>query len=701
MSALIDTLVKEGLISQEQLSDARAKYRGAKKPIQDLLVEMGFIKEEDLLKVSARVFNMPVWDKAKETIDAALTKILPYDLAKRCGVFPIRTDADTLIVAMSDPQDIMALDDIKLATNLKIKPVLSTKSEIDKNIDKYYQSTETVYDILKNINEDVKVDLVREVQTEQGVLDARISRMESAPVVRLCNLIISDAVRARASDIHIEPQEDNINVRYRIDGDLRSVMKVPASLHAALAARIKVLAGLDIAENRKPQDGRVKLVVNDRKINLRISTIPMFYGEKVEIRILDPKESRVKLDEIGFREAELGIFTEAVTKPQGIILVTGPTGSGKTTTLYAALNFIKSEKKNIMTIEDPIEYLIDGINQMQINPVKDVTFATGLRSILRQDPNVILVGEIRDRETADIAFRASLTGHLVFSTLHTNNAVSSITRLLDIGLEPYLIASSLVIVVAQRLVKIICPHCKQEDSPSAHLKENFKRYIEQLKIEKFYAGRGCQECGFSGYLGRAAIFEILQFNEATRQLIVNRASEGQIIQKAKDSGLKTLIETGTDKVAQGLTTLEEIARVVGVKEEDKLIQKSAATGQNIKILIADDDEDILKVVEKRLSSCGYEVVKARDGIEALEAAHKQEPDLIITDVTMPKMNGFELVKELRSQLQTAVIPVVMLTARQDKDSELKGLDAGADDYIMKPFDSDKLLARVKMLLRRR
>jgi len=662
---------------------------------------MGFVKEEDLIRISAKVFNMPILDLDKETIDSAAIELISYEQAKRYGVFPLRKEQDTIILAMSDPQDIVTLDDLKIITKLKIKPILCTESEITKCIEKYYQIDDSLYDILKNVAREDKIEVIKDKGGGETRLDAQSVKEGGAPIVRLFNLILSDAVKARASDIHIEPQEKAVKVRYRIDGDLKNIMEFPAKLGLALTARVKILAELDIAESRKPQDGRIKIFFNDRKIDLRISTIPTFYGQKVELRILDPKEAKIDLGSVGFEENELHVYKEAITSPQGIILVTGPTGSGKTSTLYATLNFIKDEKKNIVTIEDPIEYLIEGINHMQVNPIRDVTFANGLRSILRQDPNVILVGEIRDRETADIAFRSSLTGHLVFSTLHTNNAVSSIARLLDIGLEPYLIASSLILIVAQRLTKIVCPYCKEEYAPDKHLLDDFKKYIDELKIEKFYRGKGCQKCGFSGFLGRTAIFEILRFSENIRSLITTKATEDEIFNAARNSGLKPLVSVGMEKVAKGITTLEEISAVVGIREEEKVIQKSRETGKNLRILTADDDEDILKVLEKRLTGAGYDVAKARDGQEAVEYAHKERPDLIIIDVTMPKMNGFEAAKALRSSLETAVIPIILLTGRQDKDSELKGINAGADDYITKPFDADKLLARVKMLLRRK
>ncbi|MCX5706276.1 MAG: ATPase, T2SS/T4P/T4SS family [Candidatus Omnitrophica bacterium] len=699
MSILTDALLKEGLVTQEQLNDAKAKSEGAKRPLQELLIEMGFVKEEELLKLSARIFKMPIIDLTSQTPNPDIIKLIPFNLAQRYGVFPVKRKGDTLVLAMSDPRDILALDDIKVATHLNIEPILSPRSQINKYVETYYQTDESVYDILKNVVDDTIIELIREDEPGKERFDTTVLGDKGVPVVRLANLIFRDAVKAKASDIHIEPQERAVKVRYRIDGELRNIMDVPLKLHLSLVTRIKILAQLDIAETRKPQDGRAKIVVNNRKIDLRISTIPTFYGEKVELRLLDQQEAKTELDRIGFREDELRILKESVIKSQGIILVTGPTGSGKTSTLYAILNYIKSESKNIVTIEDPVEYLISGISQIQVNPVKDVTFASGLRSILRQDPNVILVGEIRDRDTADIAFRASLTGHLVFSTLHTNNAVASITRLLDIGLEPYLISSSIILIISQRLVKLICVHCKEEYTLDLNLMSKFKAQIDGLKINKFYHGKGCKECDFSGYRGRTAIFEILRFDEKIRRMVAENKGEDEILMEAKNSGLKTLACSGMERVRDGLITLDEVLRIAGIRDEAEI--PTAASGVGIKILISDDEEDILRVLDKRLKSVGYSVILTRDGQEAVERVNKEKPDLVITDATMPKMNGFEVVKELRSRLETGQIPIIMLTGRQDKESEIQGLDAGADDYITKPFDADKLLARIKMLLRRR
>jgi len=699
MQALAEALIKEGLITFQQLEEAEYKQMGAKRPLQELLVEMGFVKEEDLMRVSAQVFNMPVLDLSKETIEPAMTKMISYEIAKRCGVFPVRKEGNALILAMSNPIDVVALDAVTKITNMEVRPIFSTKNDISACIEKYYQSDEAIYDLLKNVASDASISVIKD--NKKFELSVDVSEETDTPIVTLLNLTINDAVKVRASDIHIEPQKDAVKVRYRIDGELKTIMTVSSKFHANLVSRIKVIAELDVAEKRKTQDGRITISTQGRNIDLRVSILPTYYGEKVVLRLLDPKESKMQLERLGFQGSELSLLKEALARPQGIILVTGPTGSGKTSTLYAGLNSVKNESKNIITIEDPIEYLIEGINQIQLNPVKDVTFASGLRAILRQDPNVILVGEIRDKETAEIAFRASLTGQLVLSTLHTNSAVSSITRLLDIGLEPYLIGSSLILIVSQRLVRVICPHCKEEYTPDKNLLDKLEIYIKRFNINKFYRGEGCEQCGFNGFLGRTAIVEILKINEELRGLISGNASVDSIIKEAKKAGLKLLAESGIEKVAAGLTSLEEVARVVDVIAENKTLPEPEGERGKTKILIVDDEEDILKLLEIRIKGAGYEVIKAKNGKEAVSSAFKEKPDLIVLDVMMPEMNGFEATKQLRSKLQTAVIPILMLTAKRDKESELEGIDAGADDYITKPFDGDILLARIKMLLGRK
>lgn len=700
MAALIGALIKQGLITGEQLKEAEEKQIGAKRPLQELLVEMGFISEEDLATVFSRVFNMPVSDLNQENVDESLTKIIPYEIARRYGVFPVRKESGALLLAMSDPVDVITIDTVRNLVNTDIKPVLSTKSAIAANIEKYYHLDDALYDLLKNIVDDASVKVLEQDKKGDEVADAT-ERGSEAAIIRLVNLILSDAAGERASDVHIEPQENFVAIRYRVDGELRNIMKIPPTMHSHLVARIKILAKLDIAETKKPQDGRIRVFVQERELDLRISAIPTYYGEKIVLRLLDAKTARIQLEELGLEDFESDIFREAINRPQGMILITGPTGSGKTSTIYSALNYIKNKNNNIVTIEDPIEYLIEGINQIQVNPVKDVTFANALRSILRQDPDVILVGEIRDKETAEIAFRSSLTGHLVFSTLHTNSAVACVTRLLDIGLEPYLISSSVILVVAQRLIRLICPHCREEYSPQAGLLGKFKVYLDLHKITRFYKGKGCEKCGYSGFLGRTAAFELLKITQQLQNLIAGSASENEIFQEARKSGFKSLVESCIQKVARGVATIEEVARTVEFSGE-KMLQKGASRQEKCRVVIADDDRLIRKMVISAFEGekDKFEFIEAQNGEEALRYIRNMKPDLLISDVMMPQMDGFGLTKALRQHLESASIPIIMLTSQKEKEDEIRGLDAGADDYITKPFDRDRLLMRAKILLRR-
>ena len=702
MRTLVDELLNQGLITEEQLEEARIKQIGAKKPLQDLLVEMGYVDEGDIVRIMSNIFNMPIAKLDSETVDTSVINLLPYEKAKRYGVFPIRKEGNTLFLAMSDPVDVVAIDEIKSAVNMDVEPLLAAKSDISVNIEKYYNSHDVLYDLFKNLTGADKDNPSENRINKDFALEDNITGGGFGPVTRMMNFLLSDAVGARASDIHIEPQEDIVRIRYRVDGDLREIITLPKKLLAPIVARIKVMSKLNVAENRVPQDGRASVFTHGRKVDIRVSVLPAYYGEKVVLRILDSKQAKINLDELGFNNEDLVYIKEAFRKPQGMVLVTGPTGSGKTSTLYGALNFIKDEAKNIVTIEDPIEYLIEGITQIQVNPVKNLDFAAGLRSILRQDPNVILVGEIRDKETAEIAFRSSLTGHLVLSSLHTTSSVASITRLLDIGIEPYLISSSLIAIIAQRLVKRICPYCKEEYTIPGEIADKFRAHIERLSITKFYGGKGCQRCLFTGFLGRVGVFEILRVNEEIKRMISAKASEEDILKEARKSGLRLLMDAAFEKVAEGITTIEEVANIVDFSQEEApLSEQKVERREKTKIIVADDEEHIRKVLEMRLKSAGYDVVKANNGKEAVELALKERPDLIIMDVMMPEMDGFEATKVLKSRLETAVIPIMMLTAKKDVDSELKGIDMGADDYMTKPFDGQRLLARVKMLLRRK
>jgi len=693
MCSILDSLLREGAITPEQVTDARHKQLGAKRPVHDLLVEMGFISEEAMTATASRALQMPVADLRGESVDPSALENIPYDTAKRHGVFPLRKDPDGIVLAMSNPQDLVAIDDIAILSGRSVRPLLARKSEIAEHIEKYYQLSDALYDLLKNA-----------VAANKGLEgpDVSLASGGSSPAVKLVNLLLADAIRSRASDLHIEPQEDFVEVRYRVDGRLRSIMKIPAGLQASIAARIKVICEMDIAEHRKPQDGRTQVAVNGNPIDLRVSTIPTFYGEKVVLRLLDKKRTAPELETVVPEAALRGKLLAAASAQQGLALVTGPTGSGKTTTLYALLRAIQDETKNIVTIEDPVEYLIGGINQTQVNLSKDVTFATGLRSLLRQDPNVILIGEIRDLETAQAAFQASQTGHMVFSTLHTKGTVATITRLTDLGIPPYLIASSLSIIAAQRLLRKICPHCREEYEAGPGIRASVEAHTGARLPKKLYRGKGCMECDFTGFLGRFAAVETLPLSEELKAAIARGEDEGKLLKAAKAAGMRTLAEQAFQAVTDGVTTLDEAAELMeALPQAAPVPDLEPKAPRAPRILAVDDEADILTLLSARLRQAGYEVLKARNGQEAVEMAVREDPDLMVMDVMMPEMDGFEATRVLRSRLKTVGIPILLLTAMQGKEGELAGLDAGADDYLNKPFDTDKLLARIRMLLRRR
>ncbi len=538
------------------------------------MLKISFLDQAPMLEIKGRLWgeNKSVVNLDEIIVDKDVLKLIDHKAAVHYGVLPVRKDAGALVVAMSDPGNILVIDELHFMTDLVIRPVFCEQRQIFAYIQKYYQTEGNLHDVLKDTMGGAPVHLAhQEVLKVEDQMDADKFNEGKSAFVNFVDKIISDAVEARASDIHIEPQGKNVEVRYRIDGYLKSIIRVPQDLQKRLAARIKLLASLDIVEQRSAQDGRIKISVAGRKIDLRISVIPVFHGEKIVLRILDSQAGQYDLKRLGLQPGQFETFRDAIHKPQGVVLVTGPTGSGKTTTLYSALQHIKCERKNIVTIEDPIEYLMDGINQLQLNRYKDVTFATSLKSILRQDPDVILVGEIRDRETAEIASRASLTGHLVFSTLHTNSAVASITRLVDIGIEPHLIASSTSLFVAQRLIRLICPNCCEHESPDELLMAKFRTYLDDAPVGRFYRGKGCDQCNHTGFYGRTSIFEILKVDEAIKDLIYQKASESVILREAVGNGMRTLAQSGVLKAVTGLTTLEEVARVVDIADEkDKL-----------------------------------------------------------------------------------------------------------------------------------
>jgi len=539
-----DILVSSGMITEEQLEKA-LKEKGPNQKLGDVLLQKGYITELQLVEVLEFQLGIPHVSLYNYPFDKSLIKLVPKEFAKRNLVLPLKKESGKLFVAMADPLDYFALNDLRLSTGFTIEPVISIKEEIIKSINRLYEVEEFDEEwIAKNVVSDL---------TTTNLED------EDSPIVKLVNQIIQQAVTQNASDIHIDPHEQNISVRFRIDGTLRTERQLPKQIQDHLITRIKILSNLNITEQRIPQDGRIKMDIDFRKIDLRISTLPTIFGEKIVIRILDFGSTINDVKQLGFSEANLNRFLTLIKKPHGMVLITGPTGSGKSSTMYSALNILNEEQYNIITIEDPVEYQIEGINQIQVNPNVGLTFATGLRAILRQDPNIIMVGEIRDLETAEMAIRASMTGHLVFSTLHTNDAISTVGRLKDLGVEPFLIASSLGGVVSQRLIRKICRDCKQAEEASEREKQIFAKY--NVYIDTVYRGKGCPTCNMTGYKGRTAIHEVLEITEDIRNAIMNEASLNEIRQMAIKNGLTFLIEDGLKKVQSGLTTTEEILRV--------------------------------------------------------------------------------------------------------------------------------------------
>ncbi|MTI48220.1 MAG: type II secretion system protein GspE [Firmicutes bacterium] len=545
-----DLLVSVGKISEEQLMEALKEQKSTGKKIGELLVEKGYVTELDIIQVLEFQLGIPHINLDKYYIDPEIPRLINENLARRSVLIPIKKIEDTLTVAMADPLNIFAIDDVKISTGLQVEPVISTKENIVNAIDQYYgkQSAEkAIEDFKKQYDMDNIEDLDDDILNE----------INNAPVVRLVNSIIKQAIKSKASDVHIEPFEDKVRVRFRIDGELQEIMSPAKSTHSAIVTRIKIMGKMNIAEKRVPQDGRVETSVDGREVDLRLSVLPTVFGEKIVIRLLDRSSFLLSKKQLGFTDTNLTRFNQMLRNPNGIILVTGPTGSGKTTTLYTALREFNSINRNIITVEDPVEYRLDGVNQVQVNVKSGLTFATGLRAILRQDPDIVMIGEIRDRETAQIAVRAAITGHLVISTMHTNDAPSTTARLLDMGIEPYLITSSVAGVVAQRLVRKICDNCKIEYKPT----ESERNLLDIDENILLYKGKGCSKCYNTGYKGRMAIHEILHMTNEIKDSISIGASVNSIKDSAIKQGMITLEDNCKDLVAQGITTVEELLKV--------------------------------------------------------------------------------------------------------------------------------------------
>jgi type II secretory ATPase GspE/PulE/Tfp pilus assembly ATPase PilB-like protein/CheY-like chemotaxis protein len=705
------------------------------------LVERELANDEQVLGAIAARFRFQVADLAKT--DAKLITAVPEQLARRFNVVPVRLTDSYLEVATANPFDIDAEKMLAFATGREVRMLLGSPSKIRAKLDELYRETDTVVSrLLEGISGDFEVEQIKE--EEDAVASAE--QASQRPILRLVDMMIADGVSNRASDIHVEPIEGGVVVRYRIDGVLRQAMKIPRSAGIPLVSRIKIMSGLDIADRLRPQDGRARVSVNGEPVDLRVSTLPASLGEKVVIRILNQKATSLTLDALGMSDDEQKAIRSLLSHKEGIILVTGPTGSGKTTTLYSALRVVQGEGINIVTVEDPVEYRLgQNIVQVQTNEKAGLTFASALRSILRQDPDVVLVGEIRDKETAQIALQASLTGHLVLSTLHTNDAPNAVTRLVDIGMEAFKIAPALRGVIAQRLMRRLCPSCRLATTDP--VSERIAKHVPPGAT--LYQAVGCPECSMTGYRGRFSIVEVMASSPVLERRIAEGATAEKIAEAARAGGMRSLWASGLRHVLSGESTIEELLRVTDPPQDESaeasapaaapaprttrgsrasgpsstvphdiapvslefsmdLLEEPAqidgvaaeGRGRGATVLLVEDEDQLRRVMKDLLQREGYKVAEARDGIQALDEVDRHAPDVIILDLNLPGIDGYSVLAQLRSRPATRTIPVMVLTAKGDEDNEVRVFELGADDFVTKPFRARSLTARLEAVLGR-
>jgi type II secretory ATPase GspE/PulE/Tfp pilus assembly ATPase PilB-like protein/CheY-like chemotaxis protein len=726
----------ESLLSPGAVTTLREEP-GPEVSLWEMLVQRKLASDEQILGAIATRFRFTVADLSKP--DVKLISAVPEQLARRFNVVPVRQTDSYLEVATANPFDIDAEKMLAFATGREVRMLLGSPSKIREKLDELYRETDTVVSrLLEGIGGDFEVEQIKE--EVESVASAE--QASQRPILRLVDMMIADGVANRASDIHVEPIEGGVVVRYRIDGVLRQAMKIPRSAGVPLVSRVKIMSGLDIADRLRPQDGRARVSINGEPIDLRVSTLPASLGEKVVIRILNQKATSLNLDSLGMADDELKAIRSLLGQKEGIILVTGPTGSGKTTTLYSALRVVQGEGINIVTVEDPVEYRLGAnIVQVQVNEKAGLTFASALRSILRQDPDVVLIGEIRDKETAQIALQASLTGHLVLSTLHTNDAANAITRLVDIGMEAYKIAPALRGVVAQRLMRRLCPACRVVMTDE--ISERLKRFIPSGVT--LYSAVGCTDCSMTGYRGRFSIVEVLTMSPELERRISEGAAADKIAEAARAGGMRSLFASGLRHVLSGESTLEELLRVTEPPHEETAAAPPSAPptkpsrstrisgpqvaphappvslefsmdlleapaqadgvvgegrGHGATVLLVEDEEQLRRVMKDLLQREGYIVAEARDGIQALDEVDRHAPDVIILDLNLPGLDGYGVLAQLRSRPATREIPVMVLTAKGDEDNEVRVFELGANDFVTKPFRARSLTARIEAVLGR-
>ncbi len=715
-----EILVKSGLIDTETLVKALEIQKSQQRRLGQVLVDMGVADQVVIAKTLSKQLKIPYGRLQNVHIPKEVIALVSAQLAENHLVIPLKKEEKGLLVAMADPLDLNALNDLRFFTQLPIDVAVVPEEDILDAIERHYPKVDLKRDLDSGLTIYGDIEIIREKDPNEKEAKELLSLTEKPPIVRFTNSVLADAIKQKASDIHIEPQNTSILIRYRVDGILKEIMRADKDIHAGVVSRIKIVSNLDISIKRKPQDGKAQVRYGGKTFDLRVSTLPTSYGEKVTIRILDPATAALNPEDLGFSERDLKNLLEAIHRPQGIILVTGPTGSGKSSTLYACLNRLKSPEVNIVTVEDPVEYDVAGINQVQINPAAGISFAEGLRSILRQDPDIVMVGEIRDSETAITAFQAAQTGHLVLSTLHTNDAPSAVIRLMDLKIDPFLVSASLIAVIGQRLVRRLCQECKTPEALPPEQMEAIRPYMSQGESVTFWRGAGCEACQFSGYSGRLGLFEVLIITASLRRKISTHLSSVELKEAAEAEGFRTITMDGITKAMQGLTTIDEVFRAAPpeakrsvdapvhqapvqgeVPSEEPYFAEATSVVRSAspkRVLVVDDNAVIRKLLSHQLEAEGYLVVTAENGLEALKMVAKDKPDLIISDFLMPKMDGLTLIKKLKSQLATRFIPVIMLTAKDELESEVEVIDAGADDYLTKPVAPKRLVAKVKRLL---
>ena len=735
----------EPLLPDGTVAGVREEQASAPASLWETMVQRRLITDAQVLSALSTRFRFPVADLSR--VDPRLAETVPEQLARRFNVVPVGQTDSYLEVATANPFDIDAEKMLAFATGREVRMLLASPATLRHRLDDLYRNDDVVNRLLEGIGGDFEVK-----ELEQDDEDAAASAEEASqrPIIRLVDVMLADGVTSRASDIHVEPIEGGVVVRYRIDGVLRQVMKIPRNAGLPLISRIKIMSGLDIADRLRPQDGRARVSVNGEPVDLRVSTLPASLGEKVVIRILSQRATVLSLEALGMHPDEQEAVRRLLNAKEGILLVTGPTGSGKTTTLYSAIRLIQSEGVNIVTVEDPVEYRLgENIVQVQVHEKAGLTFASALRSILRQDPDVVLIGEIRDQETAQIALQASLTGHLVLSTLHTNDAANAVTRLVDMGMEPYKIASALRGVVAQRLMRRLCRTCREPGSEP--VPERVARFIPPGTA--LFHGVGCADCAETGYRGRFSIMEVLAVTSEIERQIGQGATADRIAEAARAGGMRSLWDSGLRHVLAGESTLDELLRVTDVPleharrsapdvpapragprpvrgaagpavtappppppaspatldfsmdlelvdEGDGADRVADGRGRGAKVLLVEDEDQLRRVMKDLLERDGYRIAEARDGIQALDEVDRHAPDIIVLDLNLPGIDGYSVLEQLRSRSATRSIPVIVLTAKGDEDNEVRVFELGADDFITKPFRARALSARLEAILGR-